>query len=180
MKIYRIASMSDEQFEEMWGFSRENDDFSRENDGFEAKKVVKVEPATTKDIVLTLYRGMDLELDNLRREGDYYILSPNKSEQQSIWFSQYIDDARGRGKYILTYPLMVKKHIQVKHLSDGFSYESTPEDLIEEDYTQDSKIWGGLELPEGWYWSYKVQKYPICKKEIKISQDMLRPDNSDD
>jgi hypothetical protein len=27
MKIYRIASMSDEQFEEMWGFSRENDGF---------------------------------------------------------------------------------------------------------------------------------------------------------
>ena len=34
-----------------------------------------------------------------------------------------------------------------------------------------------LELPEGWFWSYKTQKYIISSKPIIISRDMIKKDS---
>lgn len=123
---------------------------------------------------LILYRGMDIELE---KYGNNIILSPLKSEQQAIWFSRNKNDAIGRGEYILTYPLSIKHHYEIVHYDDSRTTERVPS-FIEEltNPIENCKYYAGMELPDGWYWSYKVQKYIICTIPLSVSIDMFSKD----
>lgn len=145
---------------------------------YKPSKVIKIDPPQQKDVMLDLYRGFDADIDNLEKQNDKYILSPHKGEQHAIWFSQHLKDAKGRGEWILKYQLKAIKHYQRVYLEDGTHYDKTPPDIeVKEDPLENSTIWNGIELPDGWLWSYKTQKYIISEKPILITKDMIKKDN---
>lgn len=166
MKIYKISQMSQNQ-----GFTLKEmfPEISKRN-----YKIDHIENPDQINIQLKLYRGMDINLDKFDNE---ITLSPNKSEQQSIWFSRNYEDAKGRGKYILEYPLDAIKHIQTIHFVDGNTSERIPEHI--NDLTnpyKDCKYYAGIELPDGWFWSYKTEKYIVCKIPIVVKKEMFSID----
>jgi hypothetical protein len=154
-------------FEDMFG-----SDYSKP-----PSKTIKVDPPKTEKIVLDLYRGFDADIDSLKKQGDKYILSPHKSEQGLIWFSQWLRDAKGRGEWILKYELSAIKHYQRHHKEDGSYIDITPEEIEQKSNPlENSQIYGGIELPDGWFWSYKTQKYIVASKPIEITRDMIKSD----
>ena len=40
-------------------------------------------------------------------------------------------------------------------------------------YYENCRFYAGIELPEGWYFSYKVQKHIVCDTPIVVSPDMI-------
>ena len=141
-------------------------------------KTIRVDPPQTTEVVLDLYRGFDADINSLEKQGDGYILSPHKSEQESIWFSQYLRDAQGRGEWLLKYQLKAIRHYQRKHKDDGSYYDDVPEEIAaKETPIENSSIYGGIELPDGWLWSYKTQKYIVSTKPIYITRDMIKKDS---
>jgi len=125
-------------------------------------------------INLTLYRGFDADIDKLEKSGDAFILSPHKSEQGVIWFSRKKDDAVWRGKWLLTYSLEAIEHVERVHYDDGSYYDAIPQQIRAAcSPTENCRFYGGIELPEGWFFSYKVEKYIVCSVPIKITKDML-------
>jgi len=152
--------------------------FGKEMDKSKGVKVVSKDKPFYKTITLTLYRGFDANIDSLKQVNGNYILSPKKSEQGVLWFSQYLRDAQGRGKYILEYPLEgVKKHLQKIHYSDGHESEMTPQEILDQSKpTENSKIWQGYELPEGWLFSYKTQKFIIRTEDLIVAPNMIKRD----
>jgi len=157
------------------------DIFGDEWESTKIRKVVKTDPPKTKEIILDLYRGFDADIDKLKKSGSKNILSPDKSEQQAIWFSQWLRDAKGRGQWILKYPLKAKKHYIRTHYDDGSYIDRTPEEIEkQENPLENSSIHGGVELPNGWLWSYKNEKYIISVKPILVSNDMIKRDSEYD
>ena len=155
------------------------DDFFKD---IKHSQVVKKDTSKVSDYVLELYRGFNLNLDELKKEGNYYILSPKKSEQGLIWFTHKfivhynpIEYAAGHGNYFLTYPLHCKKHTQTITWSDGHTTEQTPEEFQKKEVpTSNCRFYYGIELPEGWVFSYKMEKFIGCSQEIRITKDMIR------
>jgi len=137
--------------------------------------------------LLELYRGFDADLNSLERQGDDYVLSPEKSEQGMIWFThQFINGynpmeyVSGRGNWLLTYPLETVKHYDEVVYEDGSVRTNAPEDIIAQaEPTENSRFscFGNycIELPDGWYWTYKTEKFIGTTNRIVVSQDMLRP-----
>ena len=39
---------------------------------------------------------------------------------------------------------------------------------------QNCRFYAGIELPEGWYFSYKVQKYIVCSVPLMVSRDSIK------
>lgn len=122
----------------------------KENSAFEdmfgkrdkPSKVIKVDPPAKKEITLDLYRGFDADIDSLEKQGDAYILSPHKSEQGAIWFSQWLRDAKGRGEWILKYQLKAIKHYQRKHTDDGSYFDDIPQEILDKETPmENSNIW---------------------------------------
>lgn len=152
--------------------------FGKEIDRIKKVKVISKDKSFYKIITLTLYRGFNANLNSLKQINGNYILSPKKSEQGVLWFSQYLKDAQGRGKYILEYPLEgVKKHLQKIHYSDGHVSEMVPQEILDQSKpTENSKFWAGYELPEGWLFSYKTQKFIIRTEDLIVSPNMIKRD----
>jgi len=140
------------------------------------RKIIKKDEPYYDTITLTLYRGFDADLNNLKQINGQYVLSPKKSEQGVLWFSQSRNVASGRGKYILEYPLEgVKKYKQKIYYDDGSTYEIIPQGILEGCRpTENCKFWAEYELPDGWLFSYKTEKHIICTKDILVSSSMIR------
>lgn len=139
------------------------------------KNEVRRDPPQTKQIILTLYRGFDADLNKLQKENDHYILSPHKSEQGVIWFSRDEEDALGRGKYLLTYPLSAIKHYQRVYYDNDNFHDEIPQEIVDKTNPYENcPFYGGIELPKGWFFSYKVQKYIVTNQPLKITLDMIK------
>ena len=134
------------------------------------------------DYTLELYRGFDVDLNTLEREGNFYILSPKRSEQGMMWFTHRfinhynpIQYAAGHGDLFLTYSLRCKKHIQTIRWSDGETQETTPQEILDKNIpTENCRFYSGIELPEGWVFSYKMEKFIGCSIKLKVTKDMIR------
>lgn len=146
-------------------------------------RIVAIDQPRQKDHVLELYRGFDVNVDELERRGEFYILSPKRSEQGLIWFTHNlirgynpIDYVRGRGSHILTYPLRCVKHAQTVHWSDGTTSNKIPQEILDmTEPTENCRFHMGIELPAGWVFSYKHEKFVGCSVELKILPNMLQP-----
>lgn len=159
-------------------------------DGFDDAnhyKVVSKDTPKTVDMTLTLYRGMNVDLNKLQKDiSGNFILSPTKSEQGAIWFTHNLingynakEYVSGRGNYLLTYPLQCKKHIQVVHYADGSTHEMIPDEIRnKEEPTENCKFYNGYELPDGFFFSYKMEKFIICTKPLSVSPNMLTPQST--
>jgi hypothetical protein len=145
-------------------------------------KIVSVGEPEQKTYVLTLYRGFDVSLERLERRGPYLVLSPKKSEQGLIWFTHNlirgydpIEYVKDRGSHILTYPLQCTRHFQNVLWSDGSTSTTIPEEILQlTTPTENCRYHMGIELPPGWVFSYKYEKFVGCSIELQITPDMLR------
>lgn len=148
-------------------------------------KVVKKDPPQVVDYTLELYRGFDVDWNKVKKEGEFYILSPERSEQGLIWFTHKfivhydpIQYAASHGEWFLTYPLKCKRHIQKIHWSDGQTQEITPDDVLQKsEPTENSRYHMGIELPEGWVFSYKMEKFIGSSVKLRITKNMIRKSN---
>jgi hypothetical protein len=142
-------------------------------------KVVKQDPPKVIPYTITLYRG---SREELQREGDQLVLDPNKGEQGLIWFthpfiSHYnpIQYAASHGDYFITYPLKCRKHIQRTHYDDGRHYDNIPQVIIDKTNPYENcRFYLGIELPQGWVFSYKAEKFIGCSKKLWITKDMIQ------
>lgn len=147
---------------------------------FTPKKVIKKEEQV-KQITIPLYRGFSGNLSNIKMEGDYYILSPEKAEQGMLWFTHPyinyynpIEYAKNHGDWFMSHKLSVKKHIEIEHHEDGSTYEGIPQYFRQlAKPTENNKYYAGIELPDGWVFSYKTEKFIGCTIKIKIHKDMV-------
>ena len=145
------------------------------------KVAVKTDPPQSESYTLTLYRGFDADLNKLRRSNGNYILSPHKSEQGVIWFTHALINGydpkeyiSGRGQYTLEYPLVCKRHFQRVHYDDGSHYDDIPEGILaKSEPTENCRFYRGFELPEGWFFSYKMEKFIVCTIPLIVSPSML-------
>lgn len=140
----------------------------------------------TVPMTLELYRGFDADLQTLEQDDRFYYLSPRKAEQSQLWFThRYIrhydpvDYAKNKGRWFMRYELPVKKHIKFLTWDDGAKSESLPNWWYDKvDPTQDGKFHAGIELPDGWVFSYKTEKFIGCRVNIKIPKAWVVPSSS--
>jgi hypothetical protein len=140
-------------------------------------KEVKRDPIKATAITLTLYRGFDKDAKRIKREGKNYILSPQGGDQNLLWFAcpffqHNALQTATRGRYLLTYPLQAKKYTETIYYADGSSNDHVPDEYTG-NRLDNNRIYMGYELPEGWYFSYKVEKYIVCEKDLAITPDMI-------
>lgn len=151
------------------------------------REEVSTDPPTRKPLTLMLYRGFDVDLNQLQKSGNGYILSPHRSQQGAMWFThQFISGydpiqyVSGRGSHLLTYPLQCFKHRQVVHYNDGSTYEQIPDNIIAQTTpSENCRFYMGIELPEGWMFSYKMEKFIICTIPITVTPDMIKPNTGE-
>jgi hypothetical protein len=84
----------------------------RENLGFEelfgsdGPEIVSISEPQQIDYTLELYRGFNVQINNLEKRGPYYILSPKKSEQGLIWFTHNLIRAYDPKEYVQDFHLL--------------------------------------------------------------------------
>lgn len=170
-------------------YKRANDTIQRSQDSLRdwfdstlsepARREISRDTPRVESVVLTLYRGFDADLDSLKKSGSNYILDTGRSEQGVLWFScPYFQtnalEVATRGRYLLTYPLTASKYIETIHYSDGSTYNGVPQSILDKNEpTENCRYYRGYELPEGWAFSYKMQKYIICMHPLEISPSMI-------
>lgn len=148
-------------------------------------KIVHLGEPQSREYVLELFRGFDVDPKALERRGGRLVLSPKKSEQGLIWFTHKlingydpIEYVRGRGNYLLTYPLECIRHFQKVHWSDDSTSTKIPDRILDlTEPTQNCRYYMGIELPEGWVFSYKYEKFIGCSIELEITENMLQPND---
>jgi len=148
--------------------------------GKEVKRERKTEP-----FGIELLRGFDADLNTLEKQGENFLLSPKQSEQGVMWFSHmhithydYRDYVKGRGEWLLTYPLQATKHYDNVTYEDGSVEARTPEELqnkaVPTEPSQWRAMWGSVvELPSGWLWSYKTEKFITTTNKITVHPSMI-------
>jgi len=135
-----------------------------------SRQEVRRDPPQQESVTLTLYHG-----SKWKELGNDLVLDPNKSEQGALWFSLQTDDAKWRGPWLVTYPLKVIKHIERVYYDDGSTYDDIPKQIKNVcEPIENCRFYSGIELPEGWFFSYKVEKHIICTIPLKINRDMLQ------
>jgi hypothetical protein len=148
-----------------------------------ARKVVRRDLPQSEPFQLTLYRGFSGNLDEVHRDSaGRLILSPRKSEQGMIWFTHQfirgydpIEYAKSHGDYLLIYPLSVIRHFITIHYDDGSTYRDIPPEILERSIpTENCRFHAGIELPEGWVFSYKHEKFIGCTMELPVTEDMIQ------
>ena len=144
-------------------------------------KVVERQPPTTIPYRLELYRGFDMNMNEVERRNGKLVFSPVKGEQELIWFTHKlinnynpVEYASSRGEFLLTYQLDCVRHIERKFYDDGSYYDAIPDEILNQtNPTSDSRLHMGIELPEGWVFSYKTEKFIGCGVELLVSPEMI-------
>ena len=165
MKLNNIKEALD--FEELFG----PDDYVR-------PKAVSVSEPYRTNKTLRLYRGFFI--NDIEKYNNYAIMKPG--EQDLIWFthkliSHYnpIEYAKNRGDHLLIYDLECYKHEQEVKWDDGSTSTKVPREILDmSEPTQNSKYYMGYELPDGWFFTYKTEKFIGCDHPIKIKYDQIQ------
>ena len=121
-----------------------------------------------KPITLTLYRGINNQNELIDNGDDTYTLNVKRYPDKAIWFTRNDDFANAYSGYaLLTYKLEAVKHSNVyDKVTSAYGRGE-----IESDSSNDSPISYGIELPIGWFWSYKAQKHIVCKQSLIIPKN---------
>jgi len=139
----------------------------------------------SKPYKIELYRGFDANLEDLETINGKWVLSPKRSEQGMLWFTHIfigghdpIEYAKSHGDWLLTYPLIAKKHYELVVYENGEEMEQNPKDILDElNPLENSRYMcvgnGCLELPSGWFFTYKSQKFIGTTNKILVSKEMI-------
>ena len=175
----RPARLQDDLFDDMFADVKAK----IKKRGSVVKSQRKTEPYT-----FDLYHGSKADLNSLEKEGNNFILSPEKSEQGLLWFTHIfinafdpIEYAKAHGDWVLTYPLEATKHYDEVEYEDGSIESKAPEEIIEKaDPFRNNRFSCRMgynefciELPEGWYWAYKMEKFIVTTNTVSFSPDMV-------
>jgi len=138
---------------------------------------------------IDLYRGFDANLENLETINGKYVLSPKKSEQGMLWFTHVfirgynpIEYVKNRGEWLLTYPLIAKKHYDLITFENGSINKESPKEILNNLETTENSPYmcvgeGCIELPNGWYFTYKNEKFIGTTNKIFVSKEMITKNN---
>jgi len=147
------------------------------------KRGILIDEQTVKSgsFVLNLFRGFD-GVDAMSNGDGTYTMKGEGGDQDVIWFAHglfskdYLHYA-DRGDFLLRYPIEVGVYKVLKTYEDG-SVEESPANLGDE--LKNSRGYGKFLLPEGFEFSYKMQKFIISKKPIVFTRDMVTVRQEDD
>lgn len=185
MNWYKKAQSNDQFFEDTpfsSAFDHDPEEVKRELQEIQERKRHEIiDPPTQREVELILYRGFRY-LPPANEDGTY-TFSPDKSEQEALWFTHSFisggydaeNYAKAHGDYLLTYPLMVIKHYQrICYDNNEDCREITPEAIKElSDPSENCRFYAGYELPEGWFFSYKMEKFITCSVPLTVSKEMI-------
>ena len=148
------------------------------------RKQIK-EQKVSEPYKLSLYSGIkSLDPNNLP---ETFVLDPNKSEQKLLWFTHMfirgynpVEYAKGHGDVLLTYQLDCKRHYKIVEYDDGTKEERQDEEIASKaEPAENSKFMTlipyTIELPDGWWFTYKDEKFIGCSIPLTITKDMLSP-----
>ena len=153
-----------------------------------AKPKIVAEKTISKPYEITCWRGCDLrtlERDTIKIGLDYRVMHGPRAMEGFLWFTHSLqqDDPYQFAKsysegVLITYPLNATKHVLEKVYDDGqVKYVMPPEMLSKVDrqsispyLTLGNAIY---EVPDGWFFTWQVQKHLGCKKPIKILNSMI-------
>lgn len=152
---------------------------------FTPRRLVRSEEEA-RPMTLELYRGFDADLDKLEQDAHYYYLSPARAEQGQLWFThRYIahydpvEYAKAKGRWFMRYELPVVRHVQVNHWDDGDVSNDLPPWWAERARpAEDGRFYAGIELPKGWVFSYKVEKFIGCRVRLRVPKGWVVPSSS--
>lgn len=150
--------------------------------GKEVERKGFIEPLT-----IICYRGFDADLESIKTIGDKLVLSPKKSEQGMLWFTHKfinhynpMEYIKGRGEWLLTYPLKAKKIYDLVTYEDGSTDQKKPQN-IDSNTTENNRhlcFWDMcIELPENWFFSYKTEKFIVTNNQIYVDKNMITKNN---
>lgn len=150
----------------------------------------------SEPFVLKCYRGFgeqSLQRDLLSQGPGWFLLSPKKAMEGILWFTHDLQRSRfdpieyalskGRGGYLLTYPLQCTRHYIETQLEPHPDYwnnrdvEPPPELRAKTQVMGGSRyanFWGMIyELPEGWMFTWQVEQHVACRVDLRIAANML-------
>jgi hypothetical protein len=179
--VYKaITGQADNPFED---FFKETPEEKAERQRKALRKKVK-EQKVSEPYQMTLYRGFNLDPNSIP---DTMVLDPTRSEQGLIWFTHIfvrgynpVEYAKNHGTVLLTYSLACKRHSLLVDYDDGSQeVESDPEMSAKAVGHENSRFlvsWPYcIELPEGWFFTYKNEKFIGCSIPLTITKQMLSP-----
>lgn len=172
MRWYQGYKRANKVLDEMFETSKPSNPISVES---------KSEPYT-----LMLYRGFDFDPAKMVVRDGKYVLSPRKSEQGLIWFShdmqriwnmRAVDYAKTHGSYLLSYPLTINKMYDLVTYEDGTTSTRPPSDMEIPDSTENQRVMCSMnacyELPEGFVFTYKTEKFIGCSMDLLVDPSMI-------
>jgi len=159
------------------------------------KQVIKT-VRRIESVVVNCYRGFpyrSLERDLIDEDQDYITLSPREMQEGIIWFTnslqhrglelsvspqEYAESYVGDGGFLLTYPLKCTKHYNELHYGKGETSNEAPKELVEKiTHTGQGRLrnMGNAvyELPEGWMFTWQIEKHIGCQTDLTFRRDML-------
>jgi hypothetical protein len=138
---------------------------------------------------MPLYRGMNLDISSLP---ETITLDPGRSEQGMIWFTHPhirgydpVEYAENHGTVVLTYPIDCTTYsVRIRYDDGSEEKVADPEKKALADPLSNCRYMASwdtvIELPEGFVFTYKMEKFVGCTIPLKVSRNMLRPVVRDD
>lgn len=153
----------------------------------DSRKIIS-EKLISSPYQITCWRGSDaksLKRDTVDVGPGYRVMHGTKAMEGILWFAHSLQQdnpyefarAYARGVFI-TYPLEAIKHVLVKTYDNGEVENIMPPELASKvDQSNASPYFSAgnaiYEVPDGWFFTWQVQKHLGCKKPIKILDSMI-------
>lgn len=158
----------------------------------ERRRRIKVvsEKVVEEPYVIMCWRGFDqrsFERDAMSRNGKI-ILRGERAMEGMLWFTHSLQPRDLRPKeyalsharddgYLLTYPLRCRRSFKITKHDDGSEITDVPDGIkINQTELRSADNIGGkfYELPEGWYFTWQVQRHIGFRGELEIEESMLK------
>lgn len=151
------------------------------------RKIIS-EKTVSEPYEITCWRGCDprsLKRDTIDVGPGFRIMHGRNAMEGILWFAHSLqqDDpfefAKSyAGGILITYPLKAIKHVLVKTYDDGKVENTMPEELASQiQVNNESRYLAAgnavYEVPEGWFFTWQVQKHLGCRNPIKVMNSMI-------
>ena len=152
------------------------------------KEVSRV--SKTDNITIKCWRGTSKE--NFDKQVvdkglNYFVLDGSNSYEKGLWFTHELqrsiidpeEYATNHAKdFLIEYPLSVKKHYDIVTYDDGKISNEAPKDsdqIIETELSNKLYQYNAVyELPDGWFFTWQLQKHLLCTKPLMIQSNMIK------
>lgn len=140
---------------------------------------------------ITCWRGCDemtLKRDTIEVQNDYIVLHGTRAMEGILWFthslqSMEIDPEQyavsHAEDYLITYFLNATRHYVLKKYDNGESERDIPQEISKQNVSSESSRFlltngSAYEVPEGWLFTWQIQKHLGCSKPLKVMKNMIK------